>query len=455
MTLDVLLINPPDQKSKYKKYLNIRIPPLGILYIAAVLEENGISVEVMDCAAEDTTYADIRERVDRTRPFMVGITSTTPLINEALMSAEAAKLAGDPYIVLGGPHATFLHHEILAENTAIDFVIKGEGEYTFSELYRILRSGGDPGTIEGLVFRSNGVIQENPDREVCVDLNTLPYPARHLLPKENYRIFDVNMPIATVICSRGCPMRCSFCASSAIHGRTIRKRSPEDVIEEIRHIRDTLGISMIAFMDDTFTLMPGWVETFCNLLIEEDMHIEWGCTARVDRIDSDLIRLMKRAGCETLFIGVESGDQEILDRIKKGTKIDQIKTVFSTARDFGMRTIASIALGLPGETKETAKKSIAFVKKLHASYALFSVATPYPGTEFYNNVRENGNLLQNWSNFDLFSPVVGTLSLTLEDIRDIQKKAYREFYLRPLYILKTLKKEGRPFFHTMKVLISP
>jgi len=455
MTLDVLLINPPDQKSKYKKYLNIRIPPLGILYIAAVLEENGISVEVMDCAAEDSTYTDIIRRVQGREPFIVGITATTPLISEALRSAEAVRDAGSSYVVLGGPHATFMHTGILKETGAVDFVIKGEGEYTFLELFQALRSGGDPGTIRGLVFRSDEMIIENSDRPHPEDLGGLPYPARHLLPKENYRIFDSHLPIATMLCSRGCPMQCSFCASSALHGRMIRQRPPEDVIGEIRHIQETLGISRIAFMDDTFTLIPGWVEKFCTLLIGEDLHIEWGCTARVDRVDAHLIRLMKRAGCRTLFIGVESGDQEILDRVKKGTRIDQIREVFSAAYASGMRTIASIAIGLPGETKETAMKSIALAKSLRASYALFSVATPYPGTEFFHHAEGTGAMQQEWSDFDLFSPIVETMALTLDEIRSLQKMAYREFYLRPLYIVHTLAREGRPFLNAMKVLISP
>ncbi len=455
MTVDVLLINPPDQKSKYKKYLNIRIPPLGILYIAAVLEQNGISVEVMDCAADDSDYRDIEEKVREIDPFLIGITATTPLIAEALQSAEAVRRVSQHSIVLGGPHATFMHNDILRENSSIDLIIKGEGEYTFLDLYQALKNGTDLNIVQGLVFRSGGEIIENGDRPRIQDLNALPYPARHLLPKENYRIFDVNMPIATMICSRGCPMQCSFCASSALHGKRIRKRSPQNVVNEIRHIQETLGISMIAFMDDTFTLIPGWVEEFCNLLIEQDLDIEWGCTARVDRIDSDLIRLMKKAGCETLFIGVESGEQEILDIIRKGTRIEQIMTVFETAYDIGMRTIASIAIGLPGETKETAKKSVSLVKSIRASYALFSVATPYPGTEYYRNVQESGGFGEDWSRFDLFSPIVETMSLTLDEIRSIQRRAYREFYLRPIYILRTLAKEGRPFFHTMKVLISP
>ncbi|MGE4375623.1 MAG: radical SAM protein, partial [Methanoculleus sp.] len=239
MTADVLLINPPDTKSKYKKYFNIRIPPLGILYIAAVLEENGVGVEVIDCAAGEIDYSGIEKRVEEIEPFLVGITSTTPLIPEALRSAEAVRRVSDAYIVLGGPHATFMHNEILRENASIDFIVKGEGEYTVLDLYRTLRTGGDLAAVDGIVYRLGGDrIVENPDRPPVEDLDALPYPARHLVPRENYRVFDENLPVATMICSRGCPMQCSFCASSALHGKHVRKRSTGNVVEEIRQIQE-------------------------------------------------------------------------------------------------------------------------------------------------------------------------------------------------------------------------
>ncbi len=454
MTVDVLLINPPDTKSKYKKYFNIRIPPLGILYIAAVLEENGINVEIMDCAATDIDYAGIEDRVKKSDPFLVGITSTTPLISEALRSAETVKRVSDAYTVLGGPHATFMHGEILRENASIDYIVKGEGEYTFLDLYQTLRSGSDPGTVEGIVYRLEDEIVENRDRRPVDDLDSLPYPARHLLPRDTYRIFDSSMPVTTVICSRGCPMQCSFCASSALHGKKVRKRSPKNVASEIQHIEESLGISAIGFMDDTFTLYPRWVEEFCSEVIDRKMEIGWGCTARADRIDRDLMELMKEAGCHTIFIGVESGDQDILDTVQKGTRLDQIKSVFGTAHDLGMRTIASMAIGLPGETRETAKKSIKFMKGLKPSYALFSVATPYPGTEFYAKIREAGKLQGDWSHYDLLTPVVETMNLTLEEIKSLQKKAFREFYLRPAYLFQSLTREGLSFFKVVKAAIS-
>jgi len=451
---DVLLINPPDTKSKYKKYFNIRIPPLGILYIAAVLEENGVDVEVIDCAAGDIGYSGIEKRVKETEPFLVGITSTTPLIPEALRSAEAVRRVSNAYIVLGGPHATFMHNEILRENASIDIIVKGEGEYTVLDIYRTLRTGGDLAAVDGIVYRRGERIVENPDRPPVEDLDALPYPARHLVPPDNYRVFDDNLAVATMICSRGCPMQCSFCASSALHGKRVRRRSTGDVVEEIRQIQDNLGISAIGFMDDTFTLYPRWVEEFCREVIEQDLGIEWGCTARVDRINRSLMDLMKKAGCHTLFFGVESGDQGILDRVKKGTHIDQIKHVFATAHDLGMRTIASAAIGLPGETRETANKTIKFVKSLKPSFALFSVATPYPGTDFFSKVREDGSLQMDWSQYDLLSSVVETSSLTREEIKKLQRKAFRDFYLRPSYLIQGLRREGFYFLKIVKSALS-
>ena len=425
MTADVLLINPPDTKSKYKKYFNIRIPPLGILYLAAVLEENGVGVEVIDCAAERSIIPGSRsawKRPNRSCRHHL----TTPLIREALRSAEAVRRVSDAYIVLGGPHATFMHNEILRENASIDFIVKGEGEYTVLDLYRTLRTGGGLAAVDGIVYRKGERVVENPDRPPVEDLDTLPYPARHLVPRENYRVFDDNLPVATMICSRGCPMQCSFCASSALHGKHVRRRSTGDVVDEIRQIQENLGISAIGFMDDTFTLYPRWVEEFCREVIEQDLGIEWGCTARVDRIDRSLMEVMKKAGCHTLFwCGIRRPG--ILDRVKKGTRIDQIKQVFATAHDLGMRTIASAAIGLPGETRETANRTIKFVKSLKPSFALFSVATPYPGTEFFRKVHEDGGLQPDWSRYDLLSPVVETRPSPWK-IKKLQKKAFREFY---------------------------
>ncbi|WP_086637382.1 B12-binding domain-containing radical SAM protein [Methanonatronarchaeum thermophilum] len=453
MTTEVLLINPPDFKSKYKKYFNIRAPPLGIAYIASVLDENDIDVVLMDCAAEDIGYDEMARKVGELDPFLVGVTSTTPLIPEALRSIQVAKEASNAYTVLGGPHPTFMHEDILNQNESVDFVVKGEGEYTVLDLYQTLREEGDLSNVEGIVFRSEGRVVENEDRALIEDLDSLPYPARHLLPTDKYVVFDDRMSITTMVCSRGCPMQCSFCASSALHGKAIRKRSPTDVVDEMEHVKETLDVSTIAFMDDTFTLLPDWVREFCRELKDRDIDIGWGCTARVDKIDRDMIELMRDAGCHTIFIGVESGNQEILDRVKKGTQTSQVKKIFETANDVGMRTVASLAIGLPGETRETVNRSIQFVKDIKANYALFSIATPYPGTEFYNNMKDIGKIKGEWGDYDLFSPVVETTTLTLEEIHSLQKQAFKEFYLRPTYIMKNLVKEGVPFFKVMSAIL--
>jgi len=449
---DIILVNPPDSKSKYKEYFNISAPPLGIAYIASVLEGDGINVEIIDCAAEDIGFKSLKNRIRGKDPLLCGITSTTPLINEALESAKLIKRNIDGYVALGGPHPTFLHEKIIQNCDYVDFVVRGEGEITFLKLFNTLENGEDLDKIKGITYKDgqNEEMIINEEREPIEDLDKLPYPARHLLPNDSYKLFDIDR-ITTMTFSRGCPMSCSFCASSAMHGRKVRKRSATDVINEIKNVKNNYNVKNVAFMDDTFTLFPEWVRKFCSQLINKDIDIGWGCTARVDKMDEDLLKLMREAGCHTLFIGVESGVQEILDSIKKGTNIKQIKKAFHTARGLNFRTIASLAIGLPGETKDTIKESIEFVKNLEASYALFSVATPYPGTEFYKKSRKGGLInIDDWSKYNLFSPILETTELSLIEVKKLQKKAFKEFYLRPAYLTKMLWREGLPFLKIVK-----
>lgn len=454
MKPSTLLINPPDLKSKYKKFFGIKAPPLGLAYIAAVLERGNISVEILDCAALDMDFEELRDGLSEKNHNLVGITSTTPTIPEALRTAKIAKQALDSKIALGGPHPTFTHKQLLKENEFIDYIVRGEGEETFLELAKKLGNENEIREVNGISYREDGEVIVNPSREPIEEIDRLPFPARHLLPNEEYKLFDIKMPLTTMITSRGCPMQCQFCASSAMHGRRIRRRSPSDVVDEMIKVKRKYDIKNIAFMDDTFTLFPDWIEKFTNLLKQKDLEIGWGCTARADKLDKATLSKMSEAGCHTLFFGVESGVQDILNNIKKGIKISDIKKAFNVSRDLGIRTIASLALGLPGETKETAEKTIKFVKELKPDYALFSIATPYPGTKFYEKVKEKGLIETNdWSKYNLFSSVLEN-ELGINKTKELQKKAFKKFYLRPTYILRETMKEGAPFLKVLKTIFA-
>ncbi|MBC7114940.1 MAG: cobalamin B12-binding domain-containing protein, partial [Archaeoglobi archaeon] len=341
---DVLLINPPESTNKYRTFLNVLAPPLGIAYIAAVLEENGISVKIIDAPALRMGIEEVLGEIKRESPKVIGITCTTPIMPHASKLMKRIKEEGiDAPIVCGGNHPTFCDEDTL--RSGADFVVRGEGEITFLELYRALESGEEPEKVKGISFLKNGELIRTEEREKIEDLDSLPFPARHLLPMDRYQALGLPHKFTTMIASRGCPMGCSFCASSAFHGRKLRIRSVENVVDEIEHVIQEYGVEFITFMDDTFTLLRNWVEKFCDEILRREIKIKWGATARVDRMSLDLLKKMKKSGCVALFVGVESGDQEILDRITKNVVLDQTKRAFENMRKSGILSIASVAIG--------------------------------------------------------------------------------------------------------------
>ena len=280
-------------------------------------------------------------------------------------------------------------------------------------------------------------------RNIIEDLDSIPFPARHLLPMDEYKILNMKLTTGTIVSGRGCPYKCSFCASSAMHGHKLRLRSAENVVDEMEHLVTDHDIEMVAFMDDTFTINKKRVYEICKIMKDRDLDNYWGCTARVDTISEELLKTMKDAGCITMFLGVESADQQLLNQLNKKTNINRIKKTFELTKKYGMRTIASVVLGMPGDTKISVKSTIKFVKTLEPSYAVFSLATPYPGTDFYlKAASENLIKINDWSKYTLLTPVLETVDLSLEELKKLQKKAFKEFYLRPGYIARQTWMDG-------------
>ena len=440
--MKVLLINPPYNSSKYK-FIGLVAPPLGIAYIAAVLETGGIEVKIIDAPAAEIDFETIRNEIKNYSPDIVAITSVTPTISSALKIAEISKkVCPRALTVLGGYHPTFTHNELL-KNDYIDVVVLGEGEYTMLELVQAVNNGEDLRKVKGIVCKNF----KTPPREIIEDLDSIPFPARHLLPMDDYKIMNMKFPIGTLISGRGCPYHCSFCASSAMHGHKLRLRSSKNVVDEMEHLIEDHNAEILAFMDDTFTLNKKRVYDICDDLKERKIDNYWGCTARVDTISNDLLKKMKDAGCITLLLGVESADQQTLDELNKQTTINRIKKTFELTKKHGVRTIASVALGMPGDTRKSIENTIKFVKSLEPNYAIFSLATPYPGTDFYMKSIE-GNLIKtdDWSKFSLLTPVMETVDCSLEELKKLQKKAFREFYARPFYLLRQTWMDGPILF---------
>lgn len=458
--MKVLFVNPPQTASKYK-FMGVIAPPLGIAYMAGVLQENNIDVEILDASAEDMDFKDVEKELLKRKPNLVALTALTPTIGRALETAQVVKeTLPDSIVVMGGYHPTFNFIETL-EDENVDIVIRGEGEYIMLNLVQALENQSSLHDVKGIVFedKNSKEIVVNPEAPLIQDLDELPFPALNLLPMKKYRLLDMDTHMTTMITTRGCPMQCSFCSSAAMHGKKIRERSVENIVDEIEYLKTNYDIDTIAFMDDTFTLKKRKVMAICDEILKRNIEIMWGCTSRVDTLDEKLLKKMKEAGCITIFIGVESADQQQLDNMCKNTTIAKIENAFKIAHKLKIRTIASVALGMPGDTKEIMNKTVKFVHKLKPNYAIYSLATPYPGTRFYKEAFEKNLIkIKDWSKYTLITPILETIDCSLNDMRKIQAKAFMKFYLRPHYIIRQFLQDGpyllKTIFGVIKTALS-
>lgn len=458
--MKVLFVNPPQTASKYK-FMGVIAPPLGIAYMAGVLQENNIDVEILDASAEDMDFKDVEKELLKRKPDLVALTALTPTIGRALETAQVVKeTLPDAIVVMGGYHPTFNFIETL-EDENVDIVIRGEGEYIMLNLVQALENQSSLHDVKGIVFedKNSKEIVVNPEAPLIQDLDELPFPALNLLPMKKYRLLDMDTHMTTMITTRGCPMQCSFCSSAAMHGKKIRERSVENIVDEIEYLKTNYDIDTIAFMDDTFTLKKRKVMAICDEILKRNIEIMWGCTSRVDTLDEKLLKKMKEAGCITIFIGVESADQQQLDNMCKNTTIAKIENAFKIAHKLKIRTIASVALGMPGDTKEIMNKTVKFVHKLKSNYAIYSLATPYPGTRFYKEAFEKNLIkIKDWSKYTLITPILETIDCSLNDMRKIQAKAFMKFYLRPHYIIRQFLQDGpyllKTIFGVIKTALS-
>ncbi|MEM3550224.1 MAG: radical SAM protein [Candidatus Bathyarchaeia archaeon] len=444
----VCLVSPP-YSSAVKSVVGVSPPPLGLAYLASMVRDE-YDVRVVDSNVLDYSLDDVRRELKNFYPDVVGITSTTPSIYEAYKVAEVAKsVRGDCVVVLGGPHATFLPEEVLTDCRSVDVVVHGEGEITFQELVDAIDRGIRIEEVRGITFRKGGKVVTTKPRPFVDDLDSIPFPSLDMLPVERYALKEVRyMPIIT---SRGCPFKCSFCASSRLFGGCWRGRSAKNVVEEIRLIHDRFKIKNIEFVDDTFTLNGRRVEEICDEILREGLDISWGASSRVDTISKRLAEKMRKAGCWIVYLGIESASQKILNAMGKKITISQIVKAVKTLKEAEIQILGSFILGFPEETVETAKQTIAFAKKLGLDYAQFSILTPYPGTPIYNYAKENNMLLtRDWFKFNVIEPVMKLKSLTVKQLRSLFEKAYLTFYMRPKMLWRWIKQKQ---FHIIKSTI--
>jgi len=441
--MKICLISPP-YNSAVKSVVGVSSPPLGLAYIASVLRQNH-EVKIIDSNILNYTIGDVEEELRSFNPDVVGITSVTPSIYEAYKVAETAKkVREDCTVVLGGPHATFMPRETMEECKYIDIIVRGEGEETTRELIENIEKGAPLNEVKGITFREkNGIIDTEP-RLFIKNIDNIPFPSRDLLPMHLYKFNGVKY--TTMLTSRGCPFKCSFCSSSRLFGGYWRGRSPENVLEEMKTVYEEYGIRNIEFMDDTFTLNQERAEKICDEIIKQGWDISWGASSRVDTLSKKLVEKMKKAGCWIIFLGIESGSQKILDAIGKRITLEQVKKAVKILKDAGIQVLGSFIIGFLQDTTETIKETIKFAKSLNLNYAEFSILTPYPGTPIFDYAKKNNMLLtENWSKYTAIEPIVKIEGASEKEIKALFQKSYITFYLRPRIVMEWLKNKQFSF----------
>ncbi|MBN1682463.1 radical SAM protein [Candidatus Bathyarchaeota archaeon] len=437
--MDVILINPPHSfmqahrgGKKGKKEL-LSYPPLGLLYLAAVLEKNHITVKVIDCPANGTNEIDLIEIVEKEKPSIIGITATTPQTQSAVNLSKIlkTKFGNNIFIGLGGAHIS-ADPDFIKRFSFFDFGLTGEGDQTFLDIVKqILADKKVSGVYRG---------------EALANLDTIPFPARHLIDNSLYFMPINAKRFTSIITSRGCPYDCLYCSRPVI-GKNIRYRSSDMVVAEMTECVEKYGIEWFQFVDDTLTLKRDHILSICKKMIDQKLDVEWGCQTRIDLVDESILRIMHDAGCREISFGVESGSDRIRSVLRKHFDDNSVFSAFKLCRKVGIETTAFLLLGLPTETKEDMNKTINFGKKIDADYIEVHVSTPFPGSDLFTIAIEDGiipaDIWDKYTQGELGStlPLFIQKYLTREELLEAQKQAYKNFYFRSSYILKRLSRD--------------
>lgn len=449
--MKILLIDTPfsleevgGKKQSFKHVLN-KIPSLGLAYLAAAAEKNGHEVKIFDF----TLGEGYKELVNITRAFnpkVVGITAATPTFKNAARTANLLReIIPDAVFVCGGAHPTAMPMDAM-NSEAFDFIVLGEGEKTFLELIFYLDNQSDNKLedIRGIAFKKENKVIITPRRELIDDLDSLPFPARHLLrPLKVYQPTPasyIKLPVIVVMSSRGCPSRCTFC-DRAVFGERFRKRSADNLMAEIEEGISRYGAKEVRFFDDTFTFDHTHVQDVCNAMKKLRPLVPWTCLTRVTAVNPDMLRLMREAGCWQVLFGLESGDDDILKYLGKGNTVFQNRQAVSWAREAGLSVRADFLIGSPWETKQSFEKTIEFAKSLPLDFAHFNKFVPYPGTVIYKELTakgyginfDKGSYINNHSDFTYIPEAFTSLEYTSR-----LNYAYKSFYLRPSYLMRRL-----------------
>ncbi len=426
------------------------VQPLGVGYLAAVLEDRGHEVSIDDCQCLGTSHSDLLSALAKRSPDVVGISSTTPTFGSSILTASMVrKELPDATILIGGAQVCALPEETMSYD-CFDVGIWGEGEDTILELLSHMSEHGlgKLNRVKGLVFRDKGAVVQTERRPLIKNLDDLPFPARHLMPPlEKYHPAPTSyrrLPNATIMTSRGCAgARCVFCDRSGM-GFGVRFRDVENVVDEVEELINVHGARDLKFFDDTFTLNPRRVIRICEEFKRRRIDIPWCCLGRTNTVTRELLKTMREAGCWQILYGLESMDKDVLNSLKKLTTVEDNVRAVKWSHEAGLSVRANFIVGTPFDTWETMEKDLREAIKLNMDFAHFNKFTPYPGCELYGMLTSQGYKYDS-AKWDSQHDMKGTIMYTPPGIREDQYRrwlvqAHRRYYLRGRYVLRQLAK---------------
>ena len=444
--MKVLLVNQPMGFSYGS--IGIMRPPLGLAYLASVLRDHH-QVKIIDFSVEKQNW----NNYPYSEFDIVGISADTSRYLISLRIAKVAKNQG-AIVVMGGPHVSFLDKDAL-ESGVVDYVVRNEGEYSFLSLVKFLSKEIPFEEVRGVSYLTNGELSRTPDAPFIYDLDSLPFPARELLPLKLYGEKMNGRPTTTLITSRGCPFNCYFCSSSQFFGVRWRARSAENVFEEMGLLHKKYNYRALSFVDDNFTLDPDRIIKLSQKIIKQRWDLIWGAWSRVDTIahNPDMVRMMAKAGFKWTFLGFESGSQEVLNEYGKRALVQDALKAMEILKENHVGVTGSFILGALNETKDMMKETINFAKRLNPHTAQFSVLTPYPGTKLYEMVKDR-LLTKNWGIYTGSHPVIKLDHVSPEALRMLFIMAYSSFYLRPGKLVENMPYVCKIVPNILKLLAS-
>ncbi len=446
--MNIVFLNPPF-RGTYNREVRFQAvspqkalhPPIMLGYATAICRDLGHSVDLIDAPAleisEEQTIARIAKRFPR---YVIMLTSTASVQSDAGLAKKIAERTGAKTVAVGA-HATAVPEDTIKRG--FDIVARGEYDYTIGEL----AEGKELGKVNGISFRKGNGIAHNKDRPLIKNLDELPFPAREFLPNKKYYSALYKNPFTFVLAGRGCPHGCIYCAGPQLmSGRGYRFRSPENVVAELKHLQENFNFKSVLFNDDTMNVNKKHLLELCDLIVKEGIDMPWVAYSRVDSVDREIATAMRKAGCFLVKVGFESGCDEMLKSMKKGSRAttEQARKAARYFNEAGIQVHGTFVLGMPNETAETIRRTIDFAKGLDLDFVQFSVAQPYPGTEFYHYLESNGYLrFKEWADYldeeGCITPIFEYPNLSRDDMLHWMKLAYREYYLRPHYISKALR----------------